>query len=202
MTVEQFINECGAFASCNKERYLYIYNEKAKGKTFKEIADSLNIKPVSVSVMYKRLVSAYKHRNEYADFFGLDGKYTHPLMYAGINPLTFANVAKLYETGDIYNIRNLGEKGRLEIANYMNKAGYKVVYNQEKENTCEVCNLNNYEEDAIRDNILVKNLADANYLDLSLCYDKNEKKYFLRATADDYAYYPVKYCPDCGRKLN
>lgn len=107
-------------------------------------------------------------------------------------PFTNDNLYALLKSGKL-----IGKASEQEIVKYLSENGYDCSFLS----GCEVCNINNYEKDFVKDNILVKELADGNYLDLSLCYDKNEKKYFLRATAEDFAYYPVKYCPNCGRKL-
>ena len=108
------------------------------------------------------------------------------------------NLYALLKSGKLLMVRNIGKASEQEIIRYLSKKGYNCNF----QSSCETCSLENYEKDMVKDNLLVKELANGNYLDLSLCYDKTEKKYFLRALAEDFAYYPIKYCPDCGRKLN
>ena len=113
-------------------------------------------------------------------------------------PFTDDNLYALLKSGKLLMVRNIGKASEQEIIRYLSNKGYNCNF----QSSCETCSLENYEKDMVRNNLLVKELANGNYLDLSLCYDKQKKEYFLRALAEDFAYYPIKYCPECGRKLN
>lgn len=113
-------------------------------------------------------------------------------------PFTDDNLYELLKSGKLLMVRNIGKASEQEIIMYLSNKGYDCSF----QSSCETCNLDNYEKDFVSGNILVKELASADYLDLSLCYDKQKKVYFLRAIAANFAYYQIKYCPDCGRKLN
>lgn len=113
-------------------------------------------------------------------------------------PFTDDNLYALLKSGKLLRVRNIGKASEQEIVRYLSEKGYDCNF----QSSCEICNLDNYEKDFVSDNILVKELASANYIDLSFCYNKQKKEYFLRALAEDFAYYPIKYCPECGRKLN
>lgn len=113
-------------------------------------------------------------------------------------PFTDDNLYELLKSGKLLRVRNIGKASEQEIVRYLSEKGYDCNF----QSSCEICNLDNYEKDFVSGNILVKELASANYIDLSLCYNKQKKEYFLRALAENFAYYPIRYCPECGRKLN
>ena len=113
-------------------------------------------------------------------------------------PFTDDNLYELLKSGNLLRVRNIGKASEQEILRYLSEKGYDCNF----QSSCEICNLDNYEKDFVSGNILVKELASANCIDLSLCYNKQKKEYFLRALAENFAYYPIRYCPECGRKLN
>ena len=102
----------------------------------------------------------------------------------------------MLKSGKLYQVRHVGKASEQEIVKYLSENEYDCSFLSD----CEVCNLANYKEYAL-DNLLYYELADANYLDLSMFYDKVRKAFFLRATGEDFADYPIKHCPNCGRKL-
>ena len=65
---------------------------------------------------------------------------------------------------------------------------------------CNECNIDKYDESYVKDESY-RILASGNYSTLAIVYNKETKKFSLRASGDDHTDLIINHCPCCGRKL-
>ena len=64
---------------------------------------------------------------------------------------------------------------------------------------CEYCDTSKYVHTF--DGDLKNQLAEGDYIALSMIYDPKTNKFWLKASGDGEAIIDINFCPKCGRKL-
>ena len=64
---------------------------------------------------------------------------------------------------------------------------------------CEYCDTSKYVRTC--DGYLKNELAEGDYIKLSMIYDPKTNKFWLEASGDGEAIIDINFCPKCGRKL-